>query len=73
MQADQLIAALGACQSPDPAVRKAAEEALNQVPQGRRRRRWAPCHAPPPPPLLPAASFRVRSPRRHLRALLPGT
>lgn len=72
MQADQLIAALGACQSPDPAVRKAAEEALNQVPQGRRRRRWPPCHAPPPP-LLPAANFCVCSPRRRLHALLPGT
>lgn len=34
MQADQLVAALGACQSPDPAVRKAAEEALNQVALG---------------------------------------
>lgn len=41
MQADQLVAALGACQSPDPAVRKAAEEALNQVGPGHRRRRWA--------------------------------
>lgn len=48
MQADQLVAALGACQSPDPAVRKAAEEALNLVRAGRAAGRGPPCHAPPP-------------------------
>lgn len=35
MDANSLVAALAACQSPDPAVRKAAEDALNQV-------RWGP-------------------------------
>jgi hypothetical protein len=31
MDIPSLIAALGACTSPDPAVRKAGEDALNQV------------------------------------------
>lgn len=67
MQADQLVAALGACQSPDPAVRKAAEEALNLVRAGRAAGRGPPCHAPPPPP-LPAARRAVgRRPATLLR------
>lgn len=35
MDAQQLVAALGACMSPDDATRKAAEEALKQVGAGR--------------------------------------
>lgn len=31
MDPAQLVAACTACQSPDPAIRKAAEDALNQV------------------------------------------
>ncbi len=48
MDPQSLIAALGACQSPDPAVRKAGEDALNQVPECHA---WSPGrqgpHAPP--------------------------
>jgi hypothetical protein len=45
MDPQTLVNALDACQSPDPSIRKAAEDALNQVRPPRRARRCGVQHA----------------------------
>lgn len=61
MDIPTLVAALGACQSPDPAVRKAAEDALNQVRRRAPHPRKRGHGMLPQPPLAAATTRRCRA------------
>lgn len=53
MNIENLVAALGACTNPNPEVRKAAEDALNQVCPGAAGTNDGMLLPPPPPLVLP--------------------